>query len=158
MFTTRNYVTALATASPPTMARQSETRDAVLPQKVKNVVERLKHGLDRGWISGNLRELIENDPEFRDVTIDDHAWSESTGRSLSEPGISSEERARLRYVLREVKEIWLRAQDCQSKGYDENAWCIDVIMPLVKLAMTLEGRGKFRLQSVWVTLRLVDGT
>jgi hypothetical protein len=51
-------------------------------------------------------------------------------------------------VLRKVKKIWLNARMCQWRGRDENAWCMDVIQPLVKLAMRLEGEEKFWLQSV----------
>jgi hypothetical protein len=43
------------------------------------------------------------------------------------------------YVLHKVKEIWLNAQVCELQGRDENAWCMDVILPLVKLALRLDG-------------------
>jgi hypothetical protein len=46
----------------------------------------------------------------------------------------------LNWLLRKVKKIWLNARVCQSRDRNENAWCIDVIQPLVKLAMRLEGR------------------
>ncbi|KAF2183978.1 hypothetical protein K469DRAFT_739699 [Zopfia rhizophila CBS 207.26] len=60
----------------------------------------------------------------------------NTARILSDPGVNGEAHARLAYVLR------------KSRGRDENAWCMDVIKPLVKLAMRLEGEEKFWLQSV----------
>jgi hypothetical protein len=72
---------------------------------------------------------------------------ESTARSLSDPRVGGEEHDSLAYVLRKVKKIWLNARVCQSRGHDENAWCMDVIQPLVMLAMRLEGE-KFWLQSV----------
>jgi hypothetical protein len=37
-------------------------------------------------------------------------------------------------------------------GRDENVWCIDVIVPLIKLAVSLEGADKFWLQSVYIML------
>jgi hypothetical protein len=43
------------------------------------------------------------------------------------------------YVLPKVKEIWLNARVCELQGRDENAWCMDVILPLVKLALRLDG-------------------
>lgn len=63
------------------------------------------------------------------------------------PG-AAEEHENLVYLLRKVKKIWLSARVCESRGRDENAWCMDVILPLVKLAMRLEGGDKLWLQSV----------
>jgi hypothetical protein len=111
-------------------------------------MERLEDGLDRGWIPGELRKPIEEDEDFGYQRIERHAWSEITARTLSNPSVDGEARTGSAYVLRKVKKIWLNARMCQSKGRDENAWCMDVIQPLVKLAMRLEGEGKFWLQSV----------
>ena len=111
-------------------------------------MERLEDGLDRGWIPGRLRQLIEEDVDFGYQRIESHAWGDSTARSLSDLDVNSQEREALVYVLRKVKKIWLNARMCQARGRDENAWCMDVIQPLMKLAIRLEGKGKFWLQSV----------
>jgi hypothetical protein len=78
------------------------------------------------------------DQDFGYQKIETHAWDE--GRSDPSP----EEI----YVLRQVKEIWLNARVCQLRGRDENAWCIDVMQLLVKLAIELEGEKKLWLQSM----------
>lgn len=111
-------------------------------------MERLEDGLDRGWIPGRLRQLIEEDADFGYQRIESHAWGGGTARSLSDLDVSSQEREALAYVLRKVKKIWMNARMCQARGRDENAWCMDVIQPLMKLAIRLEGKGKFWLQSV----------
>jgi len=56
-------------------------------------------------------------------------------RRLSDPDIDGEERGKLAYVL---QKIWLNAQVCKSRGRDENAWCMDVIQPLVSIAIRYE--------------------
>ncbi|KAJ6280845.1 hypothetical protein J3E71DRAFT_362255 [Bipolaris maydis] len=60
--------------------------------------------------------------------IELHAWGQSTARSLLYPD--------------------LNARVCRSRGRDENVWCMDVIQPLLKLAMSLEGEENFWLQSM----------
>jgi hypothetical protein len=102
-------------------------------------MERLEAGLDRGWIPRPLRALIEEDTDFGYQRIESHAWSDSTARILSEQDVNSRDWEALTYVFKKVKEIWLNARICQARGRDENAWCMDVIQPLMKLAMELEG-------------------
>lgn len=111
-------------------------------------MEQLEDGLDRGWIPGRLRKSIEEDADFGYQRIESHAWDDRTAPSLSDMDVDSKEREALVYVLRKIKKIWLNARMCQARGRDENAWCMDVIQPLIKLAMRLEGGGKFWLQSV----------
>lgn len=111
-------------------------------------MERLEDGLDKGWIPIELRKLIEEDQDFGYQRIERHAWSENMTSALSDPIVDDEARIGFEYVLRKVKEIWLNARVCELQGRDENAWCMDVILPLVKLALRLDGDGKFWLQSV----------
>jgi hypothetical protein len=82
------------------------------------------------------------DQDFGYQRIEPHAWDESLARTLLDPDPKES------YVLRKVKEIWLNARVCQSRGRDENAWCMDVVQLLVKLAIRLEGHEKLWLQSV----------
>ncbi|KAF2462694.1 uncharacterized protein BDR25DRAFT_347642 [Lindgomyces ingoldianus] len=144
----RDNVTVLASASPPTITEPSSGLKTPPPRRVRDVMERLEDGLDSGWIPGWLRETIEEDRDFGYQRIERHAWDQNTASSPSDLDVGGEERERLAYVLRKVKKIWLNARLCQSRGRDENAWCMDVIRPLVKLAMRLEGKEKFWLQSV----------
>lgn len=118
------------------------------PRKVQEVMDRLEDGLDRGYIPGWLRRPIEDDQDFGYQRIEHHAWGESATPDLSDPDLNAEEHEKLVYLLRKVKKIWLNARVCESRGRDENAWCMDVILPLVKLAMRLEGGDKLWLQSV----------
>jgi hypothetical protein len=67
-------------------------------------MERLERGLDRGWIPGSLRELIEEDQDFGYQRIEHHAWGKSTAHSLSDPDVDGEERTRA-YMLQKVKKI-----------------------------------------------------
>lgn len=144
----RDSIAVLASATPPTITEPSSGLKTPPPQRVRDVMERLEDGLDRGWIPGRLRQSIEEDADFGYQRIESHAWGGGTARSLSDLDVSSQEREALAYVLRKVKKIWINARMCQARGRDENAWCMDVIQPLMKLAIRLEGKGKFWLQSV----------
>jgi hypothetical protein len=43
----------------------------------------------------------------------------------------------------QVKQIYINARTCSELGRDENAWCIDVVQPLVRLILKLHGNGKW---------------
>ncbi|KAF2740307.1 hypothetical protein EJ04DRAFT_572164 [Polyplosphaeria fusca] len=144
----RDNITALASASPPTIVELSSGLKTPPPRRVREVIERLEDELDRGWIPDRLRELIEEDTDFGYQRIESHAWGDGTPRSRSDPNVDSEDGEALAYVLRKVKKIWLNARICQARGRDENAWCMDVVQLLIKLAIRLEGKEKFWLQSV----------
>jgi hypothetical protein len=51
-------------------------------------------------------------------------------------------------LWKEVKTIYLNARDCKDDSRDENAWCDDVVRPLIHLAMELYGDGKWWFQNV----------
>ena len=155
---TRDNVVILASAVPPTITMASSGLEVPPPRKVTNVMDRLEEGLGQGWIPGRLRELIEGDQDLGFQRIERHAWSEGTIQNLSDLRIDDDEYIRLTYILRKVKQIWSNARLCQLRGRDGNAWCMDVLQPLVKLAIRLEGKEKFWLQSVYIFPRLVGGT
>jgi hypothetical protein len=113
------------------------------PIRVSKVMERLEDGLDKGWIPKQLQILIEEDHDFGFQRIERNAWDERTANDMDD-----EAQVEAANTLRKVKKIWRNARVCELQGRDENAWCIDVILPLVKLALKLEGRGKLILQSV----------
>ena len=51
-------------------------------------------------------------------------------------------------LWKEVKTIFLNARDCKDGSRDENAWCDDVVRPLIHLTMELYGNGKWWFQNV----------
>lgn len=55
-------------------------------------------------------------------------------------------------IWKEVKKIFLNARDCKDGSRDENAWCDDVVRPLVELAITLYGNDRWWFQNVFVHL------
>ncbi|KAF2834338.1 hypothetical protein M501DRAFT_1009755 [Patellaria atrata CBS 101060] len=121
----RDNITVLASASPSTIMEPSSGLKAPPPRRVRDVMERLEDGLDRGWIPGLLRDLIEEDRDFGYQRFERHAWSETAASNFSQPGADREECDSLAYMLRKVKKIWLNARMCQLRGRDENAWCDD---------------------------------
>ncbi|KAF3030366.1 hypothetical protein E8E12_000933 [Didymella heteroderae] len=144
----RDSIAILASAYPPTITEPSSGLKNPPPIRVRNVMERLETGLDKGWIPEELRKLIEDDRDFGYQRIERHAWGESTANTLALPITDHEGRIEAVHVLRKVKEIWLNARVCELQGRDENAWCMDVMLPLVKLALRLDGARKLWLQSV----------
>jgi hypothetical protein len=46
-------------------------------------------------------------------------------------------------IYEAVKTIYLNARDCQRENRDGNAWCDDVVRPLIQLAMKMYGNGKW---------------
>ena len=55
-------------------------------------------------------------------------------------------------IWKEAKKILLNARDCNDGSRDENAWCDDVVRPLIHLAMELYGNNEWWFQSVYVQL------
>ncbi|KAF2634935.1 hypothetical protein P280DRAFT_523597 [Massarina eburnea CBS 473.64] len=144
----RDNIAVLATACPPTITEPSSGLKEPPPTRVTDVMERLEEGLEGGWIPGQLRKFIEEDTDFGYQRIERRAWTSSAAPDVLDLAVGSKEGDVLIYTLQRVKDIWLNARTCQLKGRDENAWCMDVVKRLVKLALKLEGRGKFWLQSV----------
>jgi hypothetical protein len=50
----------------------------------------------------------------------------------------------------EVKKIFINARDCKDGSRDANAWCDDVVRPLVYLAMKMYGDNRWCFQNVYV--------
>jgi hypothetical protein len=55
-------------------------------------------------------------------------------------------------IWKEAKKIFLNARDCKDGSRDENAWCDDVVRPLVHLAIELYGGDRWWFQNVYVEL------
>ena len=130
------------------------------------VVAQLENGLDHGWVPGwlevcasylisllNLADLSQNavkaDTDIGFQRFKPVAFSNTATRDLSDPSLDTAARTELKYTLRKVKKIFKKALHCQTRGRDENAWCDDVVRPMVKLALRLYAKGKLSLQSVY---------
>ncbi|KAF2789873.1 hypothetical protein K505DRAFT_365232 [Melanomma pulvis-pyrius CBS 109.77] len=99
--------------------------------------DRLAEGVHSGFIPQGLQHVIKNDFEvgYQNTKLDfDH-----------NDKCSPEE---LATIWNKIKEIFLNARDCKDGSRDENAWCDDVVRPLVYLAIYLYGNGKWWFQSV----------
>jgi hypothetical protein len=53
-------------------------------------------------------------------------------------------------TLQEVKQIDINARICNEFDRDENAWCMDVVQPLIRLVLKLYGNGKWWFQNVYM--------
>ena len=164
----RETIAALRTASPPITTEPLDGVELAPPARVMAVVARLEDGLDQGWIPGwlevrisvwsvtslsNLANLSQKaviaDTDTGFQRFKPAAFSKTATRDLSDPNLDPVVRADLEYTLRKVKKIFKKALHCQTKGRDENAWCDDVVRPMVKLALRLYAKGKLSLQSVY---------
>ena len=133
----RDKLTTLAVAAPPTIKKPSSALTESLPPEVSRVMDLIEEDLGSGWIPAEFKTLIKEDKDIGYQRIEAQAWDSSEARNPLDSDI-----------LREVKKIWSNAEMCQQMGRDENAWCMDVIVPLIQLAVSLEGADKFWLQSV----------
>src|SRR6266702_8945970 len=61
------------------------------------------------------------------------AFSKTATCDLSDPDLDPVVRAELEYTLRKVRKIFRKALYCQTRGHAENAWCDDVVRPMVRL-------------------------
>ena len=86
------------------------------------------------------QEAIGNDEELGWQDIEPSAFDQSDKRTLAD----------LRGTLEEVKRIYINARTCSELGRDENAWCLDVVQPLVHLVLKLHGNDKWWFQSVYL--------
>src|SRR2546421_67689 len=84
------------------------------------------------------QEATTNDKDLGWQDIEPSAFDRSDKRTLAD----------LRDILQDVKEIYINARTCKELSRDENAWCMDVVQPLVRLVLKLYGNGKWWFQSV----------
>ncbi|XTI90152.1 hypothetical protein V2W45_1470205 [Cenococcum geophilum] len=70
---------------------------------------------------------VEPEPPARVMAVP-AAFSKTATRDLSDPDLDSAVRAELEYILRKMR------------GRDENAWCDDVVRPMVRLALRLQSQ------------------
>jgi hypothetical protein len=85
---------------------------------------------------------LEEEPAFQPALvhepIDDDACDESDERPA---GLCA-------LVVNRAKAVLQGTQLCTTYNKDENAWCLDVVIPLLDLALVLHGRDTFRRESV----------
>lgn len=161
----RETIAALRVAIPSITTEPLDGVESEPPAQVMAVVARLENGLDQGWIPGWLevrtrlmsllnlanlsQELVRADTDIGFQRFKPIAFSNTATCDLSDPSLDSAARAELEYTLRKVKQIYKKALHCQTRGRDENAWCDNVIRPMVKLALRLYAKGKLSLQNVY---------
>ncbi|KAF2028946.1 hypothetical protein EK21DRAFT_90162 [Setomelanomma holmii] len=144
----RETIAALRVASPPIITEPLDGIKSEPPARVMAVIARLEAGLDEGWIPGWLEDAIRADTDIGFQRFKPSAFSKTTTRNLSDPTLDPVFRAQLEYTLMKVKKIFRKSLHCQTSGRDENAWCDEVVRPMVRLAIRLYAGGKLCLQSV----------
>jgi hypothetical protein len=122
--------------------------------------------LDQGWIPGWLevplacsrlphkpanvsQNALKADTGIGFQRFKPAAFSKTATSDLFDPALSPAMRAELEYTLRKVRKIFRNAFYCQTRGRDENAWCYDVVRPMVRLALRLYAKDKLYIQSVY---------
>ncbi|KAF2468393.1 uncharacterized protein BDR25DRAFT_344352 [Lindgomyces ingoldianus] len=138
------HLTALRTAQPAITLGPITMHKTPLPKDVAVDIGKLRKRLSarHGYIPAGLQEAICRDPVFLpslDIDpIDEEEFDEADSQNAAE----------LADTLRRVKTIFQNARLCTEYGRDENAWCFDVVYPLLELAIKLHGKDKWRCESV----------
>ncbi|KAF1969952.1 hypothetical protein BU23DRAFT_601152 [Bimuria novae-zelandiae CBS 107.79] len=135
---TRETPIILRSAYPPVLVESLNGLKEAPPEHAERLGDWLAEGIDFGFIPQGLQRVIKNDPEVGHQTTKPADFDRSDTRSAEE----------LSAIWKEVKKIFLNARDCKDGGRDENAWCDDVVRPLLHLAMELDGNDRWWFQSV----------
>lgn len=153
---TRETPIILRSAWPPVLTESLNGLKEDPPEHAERLGDRLADGIDSGFIPQGLQvctfrsrcsqikltyiqHIIKNDPDVGYQTIKMTDFDRNDKRSIEE----------LAVIWKEAKKIFLNARNCKDGSRDENAWCDDVVRPLVHLAMDLYGNGKWWFQSVY---------
>jgi hypothetical protein len=149
----QRQITQLRTARPPIflhpLAAAGECVPAAVAPRIRTLQARLRHRLERGYIPACLRDELERDPTYKAALLFDPI--EDTAYYDEE-----EEEADAVLVLDRVKAVFQGTHLCKQHTMDENAWCLHVVTPLLQLAIILYGRGRFRQESVYISLFLTS--
>ncbi|KAI0571336.1 hypothetical protein A1F96_08973 [Pyrenophora tritici-repentis] len=135
---TRETPIILRSAYPPVLVESLNGLKEAPPEHIERLGNRLAEGIDFGFIPQGLLHVIKTDSEVGHQTTKPADFDRSDSRSAEE----------LSTIWKEAKKIFLNARDCKDGGRDENAWCDDVVRPLVHLAMELDGSDRWWFQSV----------
>ena len=142
------HLTELRTArpsislSPITMPHKPLSNDAM--ERMGRLRRRLGNALKGGYIPVGLKAAIEQDPDFRlSIAMDpigEEAFDHEDKRTLADFVLVD--------TLQQVKKIFQGATLCTRFGRDENAWCFNVVWPLIELAIKFHGKDKWQPESV----------
>ncbi|KAL9083130.1 MAG: hypothetical protein Q9165_008660 [Trypethelium subeluteriae] len=135
---TRETPIILRNAWPPVLTESLNGLKEAPPEHAELLGDRLAHGVDYGFIPQGLRDVIKTDPEVGHQTTRPVDFDSSDTRPVEE----------LLRMWNEIKKIFLNARDCKDGSRDENAWCDDVVRPLLRLAMDLYSNDQWWFQSV----------
>ncbi|KAF1364339.1 hypothetical protein EJ07DRAFT_172340 [Lizonia empirigonia] len=135
---TRETPLILRSAWPPVLTESLNGLKEAPPEHVDRLGDWLAKGIDFGFIPQGLQHVIKNDPEVGHQTTKPGDFDRSDMRSAGE----------MSALWAEAKKIFLNARDCKDAGRDENAWCDDVVRPLVHLVIDLYGEDRWWLQNV----------
>jgi hypothetical protein len=148
----QRQITQLRTAHPPIffhpLAAAGECVPAAVAPRIRTLQTRLRHRLEREYIPACLRDALERDPTYKASLlfdpIEDAAYYDGEEKEEVDAAL----------VLDRVKTVFQGTHLCKQHTMDENAWCLHVVTPLLQLAIILYGRGRFRQESVYVSLFL----
>jgi len=138
--------TLLRTARPPILQDPLSNPSIPIPADVAPRLlalrQRLRRRLTSRFIPACLRTVLEKEPAFQTALvhepIDDDAYDESDERPAEYFALAVDR----------AKAVLQGTQLCTTYNKDENAWCFDVVIPLLDLALMLYGRDTFRRESV----------
>jgi hypothetical protein len=110
-----------------------------IPQRVREMMDRLQPDNVERWVPASLEESIMMDSELGLQQISKRAWNhDDTDLAVDQS------------TLEVVKDIFLCARHCAENGRDENAWCAEVVRPILQLALRLSNTADLMVQSVYV--------
>jgi hypothetical protein len=126
-------------ANPPIRTEPLNGVKDPIPQRVRDIMDRLEPDNVERWVPASLKESIMTDPELGLQQVSKRAWnSDNNDLAINQK------------TLEAVKDIFLCARHCTENGRDENAWCAEVVRPLLELALSLSDTKNLMVQSVYV--------
>ncbi|KAF1940366.1 hypothetical protein EJ02DRAFT_424024 [Clathrospora elynae] len=125
-------------AKPPIRTEPMNGVNDPIPRRVLDIVERLEPDNVERWVPASLKESIMVDLELGLQRISKGAWDPDD----TDPAVDHN-------TLEAVKDIFLCARHCKENGRDENAWCAEVVQPLLELALSLSNTKNLIVQCVF---------
>jgi len=104
-------------------------------------MDRLEPDNVERWVPTALKQSIMTDLELGHQQVSTRAWNPDDNDLAVDQN-----------TLEAVKDIFLCARHCTENGRDENAWCAEVVRPVLELALSLSNAKKLIVQSVYVVL------
>jgi hypothetical protein len=120
-------------------------RPAAVAPRIRTLQTRLQHRLEKKYILACLRDALERDPTYKAALLFD---------PIEDTAYYNEEKSDAALVLDRVKAVFQGTHLRKQHTIDEDTWCLHVVTPLLQLAIILYGRGRFRQESVCVSLLL----